>query len=84
MRTIETPMRLSAYWTDAPTFRPPMTSLRDVDEAGVISAAAFDANARQGPRWINQDNLISVMRAIRSQRGSAAETDPEGIVGRTT
>ena len=33
---------LRDYWNDIPAFRPPMTSLRDVDEAGYIVAAGRD------------------------------------------
>jgi hypothetical protein len=83
MRGIATPVRLSEYWKDSTIFRPPMTSLRDVDEAGLITAGAFDAKVGAGSRRINMDELISVMRAIRSQRGAVAETDgdvPEGAI----
>ncbi|WP_027554920.1 helicase-related protein [Bradyrhizobium sp. Cp5.3] len=76
VRNFDTPLRLYEYWEDsAAPFKPPMTSLRDVDEAGVIAAASFDARITQGRRTIDQDELIRVMRAIRQQRGSVAETD---------
>ncbi|UWU76208.1 helicase-related protein [Bradyrhizobium huanghuaihaiense] len=76
VRNFDTPLRLYEYWEDsAAAFRPPMTSLRDVDEAGVIAAASFDARITQGRRTIDQDDLVRVMRAIRQQRGSVAETD---------
>jgi Helicase conserved C-terminal domain len=72
VRNFDTPLRLHEYWEDsAAPFKPPMTSLRDVDEAG----AGFDARITQGRRTIDQDDLIRVMRAIRQQRGSVAETD---------
>ncbi|MDH6259689.1 helicase-related protein [Bradyrhizobium sp. BR13661] len=76
VRNFDTPLRLYEYWEDsAAAFKPPMTSLRDVDEAGVIAAASFDARITQGRRTIDQDDLVRVMRAIRQQRGSVAETD---------
>jgi hypothetical protein len=76
MRNLQTPMLLREYWDDAAaTFRPPMTSLRDVDEAGLIVGAAYDAAARGGSRTLDLEELTLVMRAIRSQRGAVAETD---------
>ncbi|MVT55280.1 helicase [Bradyrhizobium yuanmingense] len=76
VRNFDTPLRLYEYWEDsAAPFKPPMTSLRDVDEAGMIAAAGFDARITQGRRTIDQDDLLRVMRAIRQQRGSVAETD---------
>jgi hypothetical protein len=76
VRNFDTTLRLYEYWEDsAAPFKPPMTSLRDVDEAGMIAAAGFDARVTQGRRTIDQDDLVRVMRAIRQQRGSVAETD---------
>ncbi len=77
MRDLASPQAFSDYWADSPTFKPPMTSLRDVDEAGIITAGFHDARARQGRQRIDQDDLMRVMRAIRSQRGVVAETDGE-------
>jgi Helicase conserved C-terminal domain len=81
LRQIQTPMWLNEYWRDFPIFRPPMTSLRDVDEAGIIRAGAYDATATNGRLRINEDNLIRVMRAIRSQRGEVAEMDADLLEG---
>jgi hypothetical protein len=40
VRNFDTTLRLYEYWEDsAAPFKPPMTSLRDVDEAGMIAAA---------------------------------------------
>jgi hypothetical protein len=76
IRNFDTPLRLYEYWEDsAAPFKPPMTSLRDVDEAGTIAAGAFDARVTHGRRNIDQDDLVRVMRAIRHQRGGVAETD---------
>lgn len=81
MREISTAIRLSDYWNDSGVFRSPMTSLRDVDEAGIITAGAFDAKARDGRRRVDTEDLIHVMRAIRSQRGVVAETDADDAQG---
>jgi hypothetical protein len=66
------------YWKDLPAFRPPMTSLRDVDEAGYIVAAARDPLARGRSTDVDRQDLARVMRAIRTQRGSASEMDADG------
>ena len=82
IRNFDTPLRLYEYWEDsAAAFRPPMTSLRDVDEAGTIAAGAFDARVTHGRRNIDQDDLVRVMRAIRRQRGGVAETDADSPQG---
>lgn len=83
IRNFESPIRLYEYWDDsAAAFKPPMTSLRDVDEAGMIAPGAFDARVTHGRRNIDQDDLIHVMRAIRHQRGNVAETDADSPQGR--
>lgn len=82
IRNFETPIRLFEYWDDsAAVYKPPMTSLRDVDEAGLIVPAAFDARVTRGGRSIAPDDLIHVMRAIRQQRGVVAETDGDAFQG---
>lgn len=78
LRNISSPLRFQEYWAeDGAAFKPPMTSLRDVDEAGTIAGGGFDMYTRQGPRWVRPEHLIHVMRAIRSQRGAVAEIDPD-------
>lgn len=78
VRGFQTPIMLQEYWEDrGAAFRPPMTSLRDVDEAGLIVGGAFDAAARAGARGIDLEELALVMRAIRTQRGAVAETDTD-------
>jgi hypothetical protein len=82
VRNFETPIRLFEYWEDsAAVYKPPMTSLRDVDEAGLIVPAAFDARVTRGGRSIAPDDLVHVMRAIRQQRGVVAETDGDALQG---
>jgi len=69
---------LRDYWKDLPTFKPPMTSLRDVDEAGYIVAAGRDPLARGRSTDVDRRDLAKVMKAIRTQRGSASEMDADG------
>ena len=73
-----TESRLRDYWSDqTAVFKKPMTSLRDVDEAGMIVGSTYDPAARTTNTRVDQSALARVMRAIRSQRGTAAETDGE-------
>jgi hypothetical protein len=69
---------LRDYWTDVPVFKPPMTSLRDVDEAGYIVAAMRDPRARGKSADVDRRDIAKVMKAIRTQRGSASELDADG------
>jgi hypothetical protein len=69
---------LRDYWEDLPALQKPMTSLRDVDEAGYIVAAARDPLARSRSTDIDRHQLAEVMRAIRTQRGTASEMDSDG------
>ena len=76
--------QLRDYWADFPAFRPPMTSLRDVDEAGYIVAAARDPQATGRSTNVDRGELAAVMRAIRTQRGTGSELDADGgIDGQT-
>jgi len=72
--------QLRDYWNDIPAFRPPMTSLRDVDEAGYIVAAGRDPLATGRSTDIDRSELATVMRAIRTQRGFGSELDADGGV----
>lgn len=72
--------QLRDYWNDIPAFRPPMTSLRDVDEAGYIVAAGRDPLATGRSTDIDRAELAAVMRAIRTQRGFGSELDADGGV----
>jgi hypothetical protein len=69
---------LRDYWNDIPTFKPPMTSLRDVDEAGYIVAASRDPLATGKSTTVDRQELALVMRAIRTQRGTGSEMDSDG------
>ncbi len=69
---------LRDYWTDVPVFKPPMTSLRDVDEAGYIVAAMRDPQARGKSANVDRRDIAKVMKMIRTQRGSASELDSDG------
>lgn len=70
--------QLREYWDDIPAFKPPMTSLRDVDEAGYIVAASRDPLATGRSTDVNRRELALVMRAIRTQRGTGSEMDADG------
>jgi hypothetical protein len=67
------------YWDDQPKFQKPMTSLRDVDEAGMIVAAIRDPKV-EGARstTLRLDDVAEVMRVVRSQRGTSSELDGDG------
>lgn len=67
------------YWDDQPKFQKPMTSLRDVDEAGMIVAALRDPKV-EGARstTLRLDDVAEVMRVVRSQRGTSSELDGDG------
>lgn len=67
------------YWTDQPKFQKPMTSLRDVDEAGMIVAALRDPRA-EGSRstTLRLDDVAEVMRVVRNQRGASSDLDDDG------
>ena len=56
-----------------------MTSLRDVDEAGMIVAALRDPKV-EGARstTLRLDDVAEVMRVVRSQRGTSSELDGDG------
>lgn len=70
---------LQGYWEDyAAAFKKPMTSLRDVDEAGVIRASLIDPGGSENSRFVRLEDVTKVMKAIRGQKGDAAETDGEG------
>lgn len=75
---LATSSSLRDYWGDVPVFKPPMTSLRDVDEAGYIVAAMRDPLARGRSPDVDRRDLAKVMKAIRTQRGSASELDADG------
>ncbi|WP_340645413.1 DEAD/DEAH box helicase family protein [Phenylobacterium sp.] len=70
--------RLAEYWEGVDTvFQKPMTSLRDVDEAGYLVASGYDPRATGRSKHVDIGDLTSVMRAIRTQKGEAAETDAD-------
>jgi len=66
------------YWDDQPKFKKPMTSLRDVDEAGMIVAAIRDPRSDGSSTRIRQEDILEVMRVVRNQRGTASELDADG------
>jgi hypothetical protein len=76
--TFNSQIRIADFWTQNSGVQPPMTSLRDVDEAGLIVPCVFDPRGAGGTRRVSQEAFLDVMKAIRSQRGTTAETDREG------
>jgi hypothetical protein len=76
--TLPSDIRLAEYWKEANVIQQPMTSLRDVDEAGLIVPCGFDPRASGGRQRVSNEAFVAVMKAIRTQKGTAAETDREG------
>ncbi|MBD9522787.1 helicase [Ensifer sp. ENS02] len=77
MRNLEIEIRLRNYWDQAARLKRPMTSLRDVDEAGVITAADFFRGSRDRTLAVDMSDVAKVMKSIRHQRGDSAETDAD-------
>ncbi|MBO0129646.1 DEAD/DEAH box helicase family protein [Agrobacterium burrii] len=78
LKELEITARLRTFWKEQDSkLRMPMTSLRDVDEAGTIQASDFDQSSRGGSRILSQDDVAIAMKIIRRQRGDAAETDTD-------
>lgn len=78
VETFPSQSRLAAFWKENSGMQPPMTSLRDVDEAGYIVPCIFDPRAQGGTRRVSQPAFVAVMKAIRRQKGTGAETDRDG------
>lgn len=69
--------KLADYWENSPVGQKPMTSLRDIDEAGrFLPARAF---GRPRPRGNVDDKTLvtNALRIVRRQRGAAGELDGE-------
>lgn len=70
-------IELAEYWrTTGHAFKPPMTSLRDVDEAGEIRASYLTPEGEK----IHPSAFLKVMREVRRQRGSADADEHPGPV----
>jgi len=67
--------RLSDYWDNAPVGQKPMTSLRDIDEAGrFIPTLGFG----RGPRNVDDKELVkNALKIVRRQSGRVSEFDDE-------
>jgi hypothetical protein len=76
--TFNSQIKIKDFWSQNSGIQPPMTSLRDVDEAGYIVPGYFDPSGAGGSRRVKQDAFVKVMKAIRLQKGSTAETDRDG------
>ncbi|MBZ7925011.1 DEAD/DEAH box helicase family protein [Ensifer adhaerens] len=78
IRDLDITARLRTFWEEQDSkLRMPMTSLRDVDEAGIIRASDYDRGSRGGSREMSLDDIAIAMKIIRRQRGDAAETDTD-------
>jgi hypothetical protein len=70
-------IELAEYWgVSGHAFRPPMTSLRDVDEAGEIRATYLTTDGEK----IHPAAFLKVMREVRRQRGAADADEYQGPV----
>lgn len=76
--TFSSQIKIADFWLQNSGVQPPMTSLRDVDEAGLIVPCIFDPRGEGGSRRVSQEAFVAVMKAIRRQKGSTAEMDREG------
>lgn len=67
------------FWKNNSTkdLKPPMTSLRDVDEAGRIVASYFDYKNPYQKRNVTNAEFLQVMKTIRGQKTRISETDQE-------
>lgn len=67
------------FWKNNATkdLKAPMTSLRDVDEAGRIIASYFDYKNPYQNRDISNSEFLQVMKTIRGQKTRISETDQE-------
>jgi hypothetical protein len=75
-RTSYTTTRLSDYWEGAPVGQRPMTSLRDIDEAGrFVAARPFGGHHLKGDD--EQALLKNALRIVRRQSGRVSELDSE-------
>jgi len=68
-------IELAEYWkVSGHSFKPPMTSLRDVDEAGEIRATYLTTDGEK----IHPTAFLKVMREVRRQRGAADADEHPG------
>ncbi|MCW8916516.1 MAG: helicase-related protein, partial [Magnetovibrio sp.] len=68
--------RLSDFWRSLSDVQTPMTSLRDVEEAGKISPSKSKAPGLK-PNPDVEKNVVRALEFIRSQRGISSELDSE-------
>ena len=75
-RTENATTRLSDYWENSPVGQKPMTSLRDIDEAGrFIPARPFGKHRIKGA---DEKTLIAeALRIVRRQRSRVGELDSD-------
>lgn len=76
LRTQYTTTKLSEYWPGAPVGSPPMTSLRDIDEAGHFTAARPMGRKRRGG-GDDRELVLEALRIVRHQNGRVSELDAD-------
>jgi hypothetical protein len=75
-RTLYTTTKLSDYWKNPGAEKPPMTSLRDIDDAGhFFLTRELRSNRLAGD--LEKDALKSALRIVRNQHGLVSEFDDE-------
>lgn len=76
IKDLDISARLRQFWEEQDSkLQMPMTSLRDVDEAGLIRASDFDRGSRGRSRETSLEDVAAAMKIIRRQRGDTSETD---------
>lgn len=67
------------FWKAMPfrRLKPPMTSLRDVDEAGLIVPSQFDHRHPLRSNFFTDAGFAKIMKINRGQRAATSETDQE-------
>lgn len=71
--------RLANYWENTPVGQKPMTSLRDIDEAGrFVPARPFGRARQRGNVNVDDKTLVTnALKIVRRQRSAAGELDGE-------
>ena len=67
--------KLHEFWNSTTEVRRPMMSLRDVEDAGLITPAASRPAMRNDPDY--QQDIEEAMKFLRRQRGDGSELDDE-------
>lgn len=71
--------RLADYWENAPVGQKPMTSLRDIDEAGRFVPARSFGRPRPRGGMAEKSLINNALRIVRRQRSGVGELDGEDV-----